>query len=257
MSQVLRPFVDSTSLLDDAEALRTRIADEGYLFLRSVAPREKLIELRREMLGILESSGWIKPTRGSLDAIWSGAGPFTEGEPPYMAVYQQIINAPRFRAWADQTVFTDIVSRIVAGPVLAHRLRIGRVTFPTNVGQTTPAHQDFEYIRGTADTYTIWTPVGDCPIALGGLAVLRGSHRAGYLEHALFAHQKYANRGLRDDQLPQSNKSAWHSGDFAAGDVLVFHSHTIHKALPNLTPDQLRLSTDNRYTRVGAELSEW
>src|SRR3982750_380701 len=156
----MTPFVDSTALLAgaDADALRTRMHDDGYLFLRGVAPREMLIELRREMLGVLESTGWIRPTNGSLDAIWSGIGPFTEGEPQYMAVYQQIINAPRFRAWADQSVFTDIVSKIVAGPVLAHRLRIGRVTFPSNVDQTTPAHQDFEYIRGTADTFTIWTP---------------------------------------------------------------------------------------------------
>jgi ectoine hydroxylase-related dioxygenase (phytanoyl-CoA dioxygenase family) len=242
--------------MSDAGRLRTRMRDDGYLFLPGIAPREKLIELRREMLGILESAGWIKSAHGSLDAIWSGAGPFTEGEPQYMAVYQQIINAPRFRAWADESVFTDIVSKIVAGPVLAHRLRIGRVTFPSNVAQTTAAHQDFEYIRGTAETYTIWTPVGDCPIALGGLAVLRGSHRGGYIEHGIFAEKKYANRGLHDEQLPQSDDIAWHSGDFAAGDVLVFHSHTIHKALPNLTSDQLRLSTDNRYTRVGAELAE-
>jgi ectoine hydroxylase-related dioxygenase (phytanoyl-CoA dioxygenase family) len=48
----------------------------------------------------------------------------------------------------------------------------------------------------------------------------------------------------------------WQAGDFAAGDVMIFHSHTVHKALPNLTRDQLRLSTDNRYTRVGDEVAE-
>jgi ectoine hydroxylase-related dioxygenase (phytanoyl-CoA dioxygenase family) len=130
------------------------------------------------------------------------------------------------------------------------------VTFPNNVQQTTGAHQDFQYIRGAADTYTIWTPIGDCPIELGGLAVLRGSHRAGFIEHRFFKEKKYAGHGLADDQLPRNPGIEWHAGDFAAGDVLIFHSHTIHKALPNLTTDRLRLSTDNRYTRTGDAVSE-
>ena len=70
------------------------------------------------------------------------------------------------------------------------------------------------------------------------------------------AGRAYANRGLRDDQLPGGDDIEWHTGDFAAGDVLVFHSHTIHKALPNLTPDRLRLSTDNRYTCKDAEVAD-
>jgi hypothetical protein len=41
----------------------------------------------------------------------------------------------------------------------------------------------------------------------------------------------------------------WVGGDFEAGDVIVFHSLTVHKALPNLTP-RLRLSMDCRFQRL-------
>ena len=44
-------------------------------------------------------------------------------------------------------------------------------------------------------------------------------------------------------------EAVWHTTDFAAGDALFFHAYTIHKALPNLSGDRLRLSTDNRYQR--------
>jgi len=151
----------------------------------------------------------------------------------------------------------DLVAKLLDGPVLAHRLRIGRITFPNNVGQTTTAHQDFHYISGTSETFTIWTPLGDCPIELGGLAVLRGSQRAGFIKHSFDQSKKYAGHGLTDEQLPAGADVAWHGGDFAAGDMLLFHSHTIHKALPNLTKDRLRISTDNRYQRAGEAIADW
>jgi len=60
--------------------------------------------------------------------------------------------------------------------------------------------------------------------------------------------------GLTEAELPTGPGIAWHTTDFKAGDALLFHSHTIHKALPNLTPDRLRLSTDNRYQRSDEEM---
>ncbi|KAB2887507.1 MAG: phytanoyl-CoA dioxygenase family protein, partial [Kofleriaceae bacterium] len=39
----------------------------------------------------------------------------------------------------------------------------------------------------------------------------------------------------------------WHAADLAAGDVLFFSALTIHRALPNVTADQLRVSVDYRY----------
>ena len=50
-------------------------------------------------------------------------------------------------------------------------------SFPQFVEHTTPIHQDFVHFQGHHDNLTCWTPVGDCPRDLGGLAVLRGSHR--------------------------------------------------------------------------------
>lgn len=244
------PFVDSMHL-HDPPRLRAAMRDDGYLFLRKVAPREQLLALRRAIVQICAAAGWCDD-----DGRWSGAGPFTEGEPEYMAVYRQVINHPLFIAWADQRAFLNVMRKILDGEVLAHRLRIGRVTFPNNVNQTTAAHQDFNYIRGTPETYTIWTPLGDCPIELGGLAVLRGSHRGGFIEHELFREKKYANLGLSDEKLPRGERLQWHAGDLEAGDVLIFHSHMVHKALPNLTTDRLRISTDNRYQRAGEEIAD-
>ena len=52
-------------------------------------------------------------------------------------------------------------------------------------------------------------------------------------------------RGVPVDET----QAEWHTFDFHAGDALIFHAFAIHKALPNLTADKLRVSTDNRYQR--------
>ena len=247
MGEVYQPFVDTSAVRTDSAKLREQLARDGYLFIRALAPRDTVMSLRRAIIDVLARAGWID----AKTETWTGAGPYTEGDSEYMAVYKQILHLPEFKSFADNPVFLKLASDLLDGPAMAHKLRIGRVTFPNNVAQTTAAHQDFQYIRGTPETYTIWTPIGDCSAELGGLAVLRGSHRAGFIEHKLFEGKKYAGHGLSEESLPNGEGSEWHSGDFAAGDVLLFHSHTIHKARPNLTKDRLRLSTDNRYQRVG------
>lgn len=45
------------------------------------------------------------------------------------------------------------------------------------------------------------------------------------------------------------------SGDLGLGDALVFHSLTLHRALPNRS-DRLRLSVDYRFQRSGDALTE-
>ena len=48
----------------------------------------------------------------------------------------------------------------------------------------------------------------------------------------------------------------WLTTDYRIGDTLIFPALTIHKALPNLTEDRLRVSLDNRYQRVTDPIAE-
>lgn len=249
----MQPFRVSNDVLTDPEALRRRMDEQGYLFFKGVGPVDRLAAARRDVTALLAEAGWVD--RADPEAArWSGRGPYTEGEVQYMDVYRKIIHLPTFLAVPDAPIFLRIVGDIVGAPAMCHRLRIGRVTFPGNTAQTTAAHQDWHYIRGTSQTYTIWQPLVDCPVALGPLAILPGSHRRGFIEHREDRSKKYASMGLTDEQINAPDEQ-WVTGDFAVGDFVMFHSYTIHKALPNLTKDRLRLSTDNRYQKVGAEIS--
>lgn len=247
-SETIEPFVVAND-----QDLPGLMQQHGYLFLKNVAPHDAVLRLRRDILGLCRDAGWIDASADEMEARWSGAGPFTEGEQPYMDLYKQVLHLESFKALPEEPALLAIMEKVIGGPVLTHRRKIGRITFPNNAAQTTGAHQDFFYIRGAAETYTMWMPLGDCPIELGSLAVLDGSHKQGFIEHETVPGKKYAGFGLGDEKLPANR---WHASDFELGDVLIFHSHTVHKALPNLTKDQIRLSVDNRYQRQGTAIEE-
>ena len=50
--------------------------------------------------------------------------------------------------------------------------------------------------------------------------------------------------GLVEVVFPE--EPTWAQGDFECGDVLTFHSHTVHQGLPNTTDSSMRLSMDCR-----------
>lgn len=247
-----KPYRTSNDITNDGSALRARLAIDGYLFFKGLGPKDKLLAARRDVANLLADAGWIDRAEAMV-AKWSGAGPYTEGEQQYMDVYRKIVHLPSFAAVPEDAVFMQLMNRIIDGEAMLHRLRIGRITFPSNTGQTTAAHQDFHYIRGTPETYTAWQPLGDCPIDLGPLTILAGSHKQGFIDHREDMSKKYASMGLEDAQLPSAGE--WLCNDFELGDFVLFHSHTIHKALPNVTKDRLRLSTDNRYQRKDEAIS--
>ncbi len=235
------PFIvsDPTS-----KALRTQMDEYGYLFFRALLPAEVVLQVRRDVMEILYAAGWLDPRYDIMEGIAApGIEPKVEGQREYAAVYRQILQSPRFHDFPTHPALMALARTLLDGEVMVHPRRIGRITFPGSVKNTTPAHQDYFYIRGSVETYSCWTPLGACPIELGGLAVLPGSHRQGFLEHNVSHPGAVGGRGVAVDE----SSAVWHTDNFGIGDVLFFRSYTIHKALPNLTPDRLRLSTDNRY----------
>ena len=244
------PFFESKTG-DGAAALRVAMAERGYLFFRGLLPAQAVWDVRADVLALCEEAGWLAQDRAPLGGyVRPGMEPKMEGQPEYTSVYRRVLTElPRFHDLPTHPRLVEIAAEVLetdAESVLVHPRRIGRLTFPNLISATTPPHQDHFYIRGSIETYSCWTPLGDCPVELGGLAVAAGSHRKGYQEHAAKFPGAIGGRGVE-----VSEETKWHSADFRAGDALFFHAFTVHKALPNLTPDRLRLSADNRYQRAG------
>jgi hypothetical protein len=244
MTDTLIPFRESTALLGQPEALRNQMQEDGYLFFRGLLPLSVVDEVYQAILQICREQGWA-------DAAGHAQGPARiEGAPDFWEVYDRVQTLELFHALPHRPELLRLIEILVQEQPFLHPRNIARITFPQTEQFTTPAHQDFVHIQGTPDVYTTWIPLRDCPVALGGVAVLAGSHGLDVLP----VHKASGAGGLGVDT--DELALAWHTSDYGAGDVLCFHSHTVHKGLPNRTTDQLRISVDYRYQGVSGALVE-
>lgn len=254
VTEEIRPLRVSNEAMDDPTELRRRMADEGYLFFRQLQNPDRMRQLRREMMATIQRVGWLVADTDPMDGIADVSKQCTEGHKEYSAGYGEVYKMEAFHRSAHWPEVTAMVEKIVGRPIMPHPQKIARIWFPKYTEHTTPTHQDFVHFQGNFETYTCWAPVGDCPIELGGLAVIPSSHK---VQRVLEHHFSLGAGSLvvHTDEHPEVDP-VWHSTDYEAGDTLIFPALTIHKALPNYTEDKLRLSLDNRYQAVGDPIAE-
>jgi hypothetical protein len=251
MATQVKHFKVSNDALDDVPELQRRLAEDGYLFIRRLLDPQPLWDLRLQILAVLREGGWLQAGSNLADGVADVSTKCAEGDPEYIAVYKNVQRLEAFHRLPHDPTIVSLIEKIVGETVLPHPSKIARLWFPQNTLHTTPAHQDFVHFQGSYETYTCWTPVGDCPLELGPLAVLVGSQQSG----AIFDHHfALGAGGLAVDT--EALAGEWVSSDFALGDALIFPSRTVHQALPNLTRDRLRVSLDNRYQARSQPIAE-
>lgn len=261
---------DSSDIAFDAPSLRTRLAEDGYLFLRGLLNRDEVLNARREVASRLERGGYLHPDTDVMQCIAETPSPqshhsmadFTEGNEALMKV---LYDGPMLAFY----------ERLLGDEVRHFDYTWFRAVLP---GQNTPAHTDAVYMnRGTQQLYTSWTPIGDVSMESGSLMVLENSHRHAKLrehysskdvdmfcENKVGAHFRGMGGGgnirpggalsYAPDKLRAALGGRWLCADFQAGDVLMFSIFTVHASLDNRS-NQIRLSSDSRY-QLASEVAD-
>jgi hypothetical protein len=247
MSSASNEFLDSTPFIDRLDVLKANLKRDSYLFFRGLLNRAPVEALRAEILRGLASIGWLDESADPLEAQPGATPHFSPGRRNEEAAldrqwydgYKLIQALEDFHALAHQRPLVDLMGRLLSGELVVHPRKIARVSFP-GIEYPTPPHQDYNFNEATPDVLTAWVPLGSISRRLNGLQILRGSARNGPLE-ARPGDGVGGERVDVDDESPD-----WQTADYATGDVLIFHSFTVHRALPN-RGDRLRLSADYRY----------
>lgn len=235
----VRPFIDASPLLGDPAALASLASTNGYLFVRGLAPRDTIRELRAEVLAYCARREWLDESaprsRGAARA--DAAARATRDE--FLAMQAAIQVLPVFSALGRSSAILSVLEAILQAPPVGGYGNVVRLSFPGDLERTTAPHQDFFYTRGSTSLWTVWIPLGDCPASLGGIAVLPGTHASGLRPHD--GGDGEARFIVLDDD------DEWVGASYRTGDVLMFNALTVHGARPNVTPGRIRISADFRF----------
>ena len=229
------------SLVDreDAAILAARLEGDGYLFLPGLLPAVDVANVQRQVGGVVRDAGWLRRDAPVAAALAEPAGFCVDPEPAYVDDLRKINALHDYHALKHHPRLIDLFTTLLGGPILPHPRVLGRNIWPDQPAFTTKAHQDFPNVQGTEEVYTAWIPLIDCPIAVGPLQVAQASHRRGVFDFVIAA-------GAGGIEISDPLSGQWRSAGFAQGDVLIFHSLTVHKGVAN-SSDRLRMSMDVRY----------
>lgn len=239
------PFRSIADPRECPEILRARAERHGYLFCPGLLSPGVVHQLRDTALALARDLGWLNPEEPwqsgrAVPGIALGA----YDDPRWVEFLRVMLFHPSFSALRTEPRLLAMLGAVVGGSAQSDAGDLLRVVSADRPEHTTVAHQDRFYLAGASPRWTVWVPLGDCPLSLGPLALRPGSHAQGLQPH------QGPTSWQRAVHVPSS--AVWAAQDLAAGDVLIFHWLTIHRALPNQVSGSLRLSATYRYRAVGS-----
>ena len=155
--RVIIGFPDSTHLLASPEKLRARAEEEGFLFFKGLLPKAPLLELRDQILEIVERYGWIKKGTNRMDGIGDletiARDDSRDPKWKYIGVgqnaYGDVQRLEAFHALQHHPDLIAVYEKLFQARVIPHPRAIARVLLPAPSLAATPPHQDYVYIQGT------------------------------------------------------------------------------------------------------------
>jgi hypothetical protein len=237
----------------DRDALWERLRAQGYLYLPGQIPVEEVAAFRTYYFSALASA---RVTRTGTDPADGVAGDEQMDAAAFRrALYDVIVPSAEYETLCAMPAIRGWFAWFLDDDVHLHKRKIIRQTKPgeTGIGTATQAHYDLVYLReGTDRVLSMWIPLGDTPVTLGGLTYLEGSHQVILAEEREGRLKRPAASITADlPGLADEHDARWLVTDYRAGDVVVHSAHIVHASLDNVDPDgRIRLSTDIRYQRT-------
>ena len=224
---------DSSAIRFDTTALRARVREDGYVFVRRAVDPELVERAAATGLRCLQEAGWLEPGPDPSRApirmpVRAGTPREAAGDPGYRG----FSTAPEFNRIPYDPAFEGLVKQVMGATAFCYPTKVARVVYPAALVPSHKGnyvHRDFG-VLAVMDMFTVWTPLMDIPIRLGGLAVKPGSQGGpGQQPHLL-----------------SEDEPGWATTDYRAGDLLMFHCLTLHASLPNRS-DGFRVSGEFRW----------
>jgi len=236
----MKPFHEIAISEVGPHSIREELRERGYALIRGLIPACDVRRVLGEVAKVLSDAGWLLRGHDPLERIADSTAACGDPDPAFKQTYREIFNLESLHALPHHPTLKRVMKMLVGEQVLIHPKPIGRLIFPNCENLTVHAHQDYRFMNGDPECFTVWIALHDCPIDVGPLQILEGSHLLGVINHQ--------DENLHVPEIPTEvvAEGDWVGGQINAGDVLIFHSLTVHAASPNRS-DRLRVSLDCRF----------
>lgn len=237
-----KPFVISR-VEEGQQQLQARFQELGYLFFKRYIADDICQDMLTSLLA--QTDGYV--TLDSAAGLPALVGqPFVEADPDWDVIYPRIQSLEKFHAFFHTEPVRELMQLVSGSEVFVYPMKMGRISTPGKIGHETPPHQDAYSHHAGPTMAGIWVALHKIETAMGRVKVLPGSHKGGVRK--VFTAEGVG--GVQCEIYP--DETCWHVADSDPGDVLIFHSATVHRAEPNTTAHTVRMSVDTRFCDYGA-----
>ena len=241
---------DSSSLINDFEALLKKIREDGYLFIRGFHPRTDAEQAAQWTLQNIAQRGGLQPDTKVEDGI------IGERNQTFSFFRQtEVAHAKPILDVVDSHRTMQFYEKFLGGPVITFDKRWLRCMAK---GGHNHFHYDSVYVgRGTQNRYTMWSALTDIGLENGPLVLCLGSHQHDKLKSTYGATDM--DRDLTDAVFSTNPREmvdkfgfTLGTAHFNPGDVIIFGLYMMHSSAPNRS-NCYRISIDTRYQLASDE----
>jgi len=233
-------------IYEEPEKLRARFQDWGYLHFKHYVSKEKCSGMLNSFISELTPHVALDKATGF--PVLTGQ-PFVETDAIWDEVYPKIQSLESFHGFFHDPHIIDLMKKISNAEVFVYPTKMARISTPGKIGYETPPHQDARSHAAGPTMAGIWIALHDISTEMGRLKILPRSHTRGV--RPVVTSPGVGN--VTCEIYPE--ETVWHVSDVEQGDVIIFHSCTIHAAQPNLAANTVRMSVDTRFCDYGAPVS--
>lgn len=210
--------------------LKEKFDDVGYVAIKSFLNASEVEELQQVTKHFIEETVNQLPEEVVYYEDKSNLSTLKQVQKlnEYDDDFVQLANSPKVVGLAEE---------LLGGPVTLQNMQYFN-KFP-RMGKATPAHQDgYYFMIKPQEAVTMWLSLGQADASNGAVCYVQGSHKKGLRPHASSGTLGFS-QGISD--WSKEDELACIQMDASAGDILVHHSLTIHRANNN-TSDRDRKS---------------
>ncbi|GME22210.1 Phytanoyl-CoA hydroxylase [Neofusicoccum parvum] len=264
--------------------MRERFERDGYLLVKGLLPRQKVLSCRSAYFTHMSPSGLLHPSTPPVAGLYSGADPrkylppgnlrrlFGPKDDPESDLYADLMvaahEAPFYTDFCASPELRAFIARFTGWTAPPRMLSRTMVRSFVPGSELTPVHFDQMYLRGGPPTsLTAWVPIGDVSLEGGGLMYLERSTDIGQQTEAEFARNagnltdeervSAFNRNMSDggflsrdtvEYAKEKGGRKWLLAEYEAGDVIFHNPWMVHASCKNEDPEgRIRLATDLRF----------